>query len=127
MWLTLIMSRGLISLRAEEETEWPDPLAEKVLVTQVFPDEKDEMGEKAIRWMAEPLTDATTREKNPNSMRVKMEMMIMKVQRDFCRALENEENPKYKFQVDRWTRAEGGGGISCVLQARLDPFYSKNY
>ena len=27
-----------------------------------------------------------------------------------------EENPKFKFQVDRWTRSEGGGGITCVLQ-----------
>ena len=66
--------------------------------------------------MAEPLTDAASRESNKNSMRVRMEMMIMKIQRDFCLALENEENPKYKFQVDRWTRAEGGGGITCVLQ-----------
>ncbi len=53
---------------------------------------------------------------NPNSMRVKMELMIMRVQKEFCRALENEENPRYKFKVDRWTRSEGGGGITCVLQ-----------
>ena len=66
--------------------------------------------------MAEPLTDAASRESNKNSMRVRMEMMIMKIQRDFCLALENEENPKYKFQVDRFIRAEGGGGITCVLQ-----------
>ena len=53
----------------------------------------------AANWMAEPLTDAATREANKNSMRVRMEMMIMKIQRDFCRVLENEEDPKYKFQV----------------------------
>ena len=86
-------------------------------MTQVFPQEEDdEEGAKAIDWMAEPLTDLATREANKNSMRVRMEMMIMRVQREFCRALENEENPKYKFQVDRWTRSEGGGGITCVLQ-----------
>ena len=28
-----------------------------------------------------------------------MEMMIMRVQKELCRALENEENPKYKFKV----------------------------
>merc|ERR1719507_1727946 len=49
-------------------------------------------------------------------MKTKMELMCMKIQRDFCRTLENEEDPKYKFQVDRWTRAEGGGGITCILQ-----------
>lgn len=111
--------RGFVTIKAEninEETDWPDPLTEKVLVTQVFPEESDEEGDKPINWMAEPLTDQATREANKNSMRVRMEMMIMKIQRDFCRALENEENPKYKFHVDRWTRSEGGGGITCVLQ-----------
>lgn len=34
---------------------------------------------------------------------------------DFCRALEAEE-PYKKFYVDRWTRKEGGGGVTCVLQ-----------
>lgn len=34
---------------------------------------------------------------------------------DFCRALEAEE-PNKKFYVDRWTRKEGGGGVTCVLQ-----------
>lgn len=38
------------------------------------------------------------------------------VQADFCRALENEEDPSKKFIVDRWTRAEGGGGVTCVIQ-----------
>ena len=56
----------------------------------------------AANWMAEPLTDAATRDANKNSMRVRMEMMIMKIQRDFCRVLENEEDPKYKFQVIAW-------------------------
>ena len=60
--------------------DWPEPSKEKVLVTQVFP-EDDEDSDKAIHWMAEPLTDAATREKNKNSMRVRMEMMIMKIQR----------------------------------------------
>lgn len=38
-------------------------------------------------------------------------------QADVCRALENEENEfPVKFKVDRWTREEGGGGITCVIQ-----------
>lgn len=36
---------------------------------------------------------------------------------EFCRALEAEENEfPTKFKVDRWTRAEGGGGVTCVIQ-----------
>ena len=49
--------------------------------------------------MTQPLTDAETIRNNPNSMRVKMELMIMRVQYEFCRALENEENPSNKFKV----------------------------
>ena len=115
---SMSLIRSFVTLRADtsEITDWPEPSKDKVLVTQVFPEEEDELGAKAIDWMAEPLTDLATREANKNSMRVRMEMMIMRVQRELCRALENEENPKYKFQVDRWTRSEGGGGITCVLQ-----------
>ena len=110
--------RGFVQLKADtssaEVSDWPEPLKDKILLEQIFPNETDV--DDDINWMAEPLTDAATRESNKNSMRVRMEMMIMKIQRDFCRALENEEDPRYKFLVDRWTRAEGGGGITCVLQ-----------
>lgn len=37
-------------------------------------------------------------------------------QYEFCKALENEEESDKKFHVDRWTRPEGGGGVTCVLQ-----------
>lgn len=66
--------------------------------------------------MAEPITEINALEKSPNDMKTKMELFIMKIQADFVRALENEENFGRKFQVDRWHRAEGGGGITCVLQ-----------
>ena len=66
--------------------------------------------------MAEPITDEATREREKDSMRVRMELMILQIQRDFIKALESEEDPKFKFKVDRWTRSEGGGGITCVLQ-----------
>ncbi|WAR07860.1 HEM6-like protein [Mya arenaria] len=53
---------------------------------------------------------------NADSMRIKMEMMIMDIQREFCRALEAEEEDDMKFKVDKWSRKQGGGGITCVLQ-----------
>lgn len=40
----------------------------------------------------------------------------MRIQADFCRALEAEEDADSKFVVDRWMRKEGGGGITCVMQ-----------
>ncbi|CAH1983052.1 unnamed protein product [Acanthoscelides obtectus] len=67
-------------------------------------------------FMADPITPWDKLRKNPNSMKAKMELMIMKVQKDFCRALEKEEDSEFKFLVDRWERKEGGGGITCVLQ-----------
>nr|CAG4646980.1 EOG090X04L5 [Megafenestra aurita]SVE92335.1 EOG090X04L5 [Megafenestra aurita] len=67
-------------------------------------------------FMAEPVTPQETLVKNKDDMKVKMELLIMKIQHDFCRALENEEDPDTKFFVDRWTRSEGGGGVTCVIQ-----------
>ncbi|XP_057372793.1 oxygen-dependent coproporphyrinogen-III oxidase-like [Daphnia carinata] len=67
-------------------------------------------------FMAEPVTPLSTLVKDKDDMKVKMEMLIMKIQADFCRALENEEDPSNRFIVDRWTRAEGGGGVTCVIQ-----------
>ena len=43
----------------------------------------------------------------------------MKVQKDFVNALQREEDPRYRFKVDRWTRTEGGGGVTCILQVSL--------
>uniref|UniRef100_A0A1B6GQL4 coproporphyrinogen oxidase n=1 Tax=Cuerna arida TaxID=1464854 RepID=A0A1B6GQL4_9HEMI len=67
-------------------------------------------------FMAAPITDIATLEKNKNDMKSKMELMIMKIQADFCHALEQQEVGGAKFVVDRWERKEGGGGITCVLQ-----------
>lgn len=68
------------------------------------------------KFMANPITPFDTLRQNRNEMRTQMELMIMKIQADFCRQLEGEENFGKKFQVDRWERKEGGGGITCVLQ-----------
>lgn len=66
--------------------------------------------------MAQPITDEKNLLANEADMKTRMELMIMKIQADFCRALEKEENFGKKFKVDRWEREEGGGGITCVLQ-----------
>ncbi|XP_062563073.1 oxygen-dependent coproporphyrinogen-III oxidase [Armigeres subalbatus] len=67
-------------------------------------------------FMAEPITPKDTLLDNADEMKTKMELLIMKIQADFCRSLENEENFGKKFTIDRWERKEGGGGITCVLQ-----------
>lgn len=68
------------------------------------------------RFMAQPITDEKHLLDEENDMKTKMELFIMKIQTDFVRALENEENFGQKFIIDRWKREEGGGGITCVLQ-----------
>ncbi|KAL0879853.1 hypothetical protein ABMA27_002387 [Loxostege sticticalis] len=89
-------------------------------------------------YMAEPITPVDKLEKSQNDMKTQMELLIMRIQAEFCRALEKEEDqawedektiddydldsdlyvtyPDAKFKVDRWLRSEGGGGITCVLQ-----------
>ena len=66
-------------------------------------------------FMAEPITSKEVLTNKRNDMKTKMELLIMKIQTEFCTQLENLENGN-SFKVDRWTRKEGGGGITCVLQ-----------
>ena len=89
---------GVGSGDVDEKDVWTEKF-ERILSTSTFSDEETENGPDPIKWMAEPLTDKETRDSMPDSMRVRMELMILRVQKEFCRALENEENPKYKFQV----------------------------
>ncbi|XP_071535893.1 oxygen-dependent coproporphyrinogen-III oxidase [Panulirus ornatus] len=69
-------------------------------------------------FMAEPITELSILEGNPDDMKTKMELLIMRIQAEFCRALEQEEGKQAKFTVDRWRRhnPSEGGGITCVLQ-----------
>ncbi|XP_025198624.1 oxygen-dependent coproporphyrinogen-III oxidase isoform X2 [Melanaphis sacchari] len=67
------------------------------------------------KFMADTITDLQTLKSRPEDMKTIMELMIMNIQAEFCRALEKEE-PKEKFKVDRWLRPEGGGGVTCVMQ-----------
>ena len=55
--------------------------------------------EGASQFMCEPITDQETLEDNKDDMKTKMELMIMRIQQEFCEALEREEDPRYRFQV----------------------------
>ncbi|KAI4494005.1 hypothetical protein M0802_009381 [Mischocyttarus mexicanus] len=67
-------------------------------------------------FMAQPITSINKLEENPEDMKTKMELLILKIQADFCKQLESLEENNLRFKVDRWSREEGGGGITCILQ-----------
>ena len=50
-------------------------------------------------------------------MRGKFEAVIRAAQDSICAAVEAEDGGR--FREDAWTRADGGGGISRVLQVRV--------
>lgn len=47
-------------------------------------------------------------------MKLKMEHMVMTMQKKIRDELQRIDGKDFK--VDRWTRASGGGGVSCILQ-----------
>ena len=49
-------------------------------------------------------------------MRLRMEAFIKAQQKDIVSSLEALDPSNKKFRTDTWTRPNGGGGISCVLQ-----------
>ncbi|KAI5928089.1 coproporphyrinogen III oxidase [Camillea tinctor] len=68
------------------------------------------------RSLAE-LDERTKREKGINEqspMRLRMEKFIREQQKAIVSALEEVDGKK--FRADEWTRPNGGGGLSCVLQ-----------
>lgn len=67
-------------------------------------------------YLTDPITSVEHLMNNADDMKSRMELFVMKVQADFVKSLEAEENFGKKFHVDRWLRKEGGGGITCVLQ-----------
>lgn len=44
------------------------------------------------QFMCEPITPMKTLNDNPDDIKTKMELMIMRIQADFCKALEAEED-----------------------------------
>merc|ERR550519_1207798 len=77
-----------------------------------YPTGKGILHAQEIQYMAPPLSDLSGVGQG-SSMRNRMEKFIVTLQAEFCKALEEEENPEHKFRIDRWTREEGGGGITC--------------
>lgn len=71
-------------------------------------------------FMAEPVTNQDALRKNAvTSYQARMEIFIMSLQKQLCQTLEKfeeKQNSNVRFTVDRWTRHEGGGGITCVMQ-----------
>lgn len=79
--------------------------------------------------MADPITPLEVLKKS-DAFRSTFELFIMKIQHDFCRALEDVEKEDAThgrdsavpsetpatFRVDRWERKSGGGGITCILE-----------
>eukprot|EP00118_Oscarella_pearsei_P007874 m.39566 g.39566 ORF g.39566 m.39566 type:complete len:403 (+) comp32759_c0_seq2:43-1251(+) len=65
-------------------------------------------------YMADPITSLDEISKKKEDMKFKMELFCLKLQRQVCHALEEIDGSK--FMVDKWSRKEGGGGVSCVLQ-----------
>lgn len=50
-------------------------------------------------YMAEPITPISELEKNQDDMKTQMELLIMRIQAEFCRALEKEEDEVICNQV----------------------------
>lgn len=94
-------------------------------------DSKDTLYNRNYDFMSVPISpevaELAKNEKQLQNapMRHRFEVFVMQVQAEFCRALEEMEakysieidsNEIQRFQVDRWERSEGGGGITCILQ-----------
>ncbi|ELT88013.1 hypothetical protein CAPTEDRAFT_178054 [Capitella teleta] len=66
-------------------------------------------------FMSSTVTPMEDLKKDPDSLKSKSELLVSRIQAEFCRALE-EVDGKKKFTVEKWDRPEGGGGITCVME-----------
>lgn len=67
------------------------------------------------KYMARPVTSVEKLQETSNDMKSRMEVFILEKQKEICDALQDIEGD-IKFKVDRWDRAKGGGGITCILE-----------
>lgn len=73
--------------------------------------------EEIAQFMASPVTDMKRLLLTPYEITSKMELLIMEIQADVCKAVEALEDSGKKFFVDKWKKDNNtGGGITCVLQ-----------
>uniref|UniRef100_A0A8C5LRA6 Oxygen-dependent coproporphyrinogen-III oxidase, mitochondrial n=1 Tax=Leptobrachium leishanense TaxID=445787 RepID=A0A8C5LRA6_9ANUR len=75
----------------------------------------EELERRCQSFMAPPVTNMQELRDNPGDMKTHMELLILETQAEVCRALAAADGGA-TFTVDKWNRAEGGGGVSCVLQ-----------
>ncbi|KAF2362242.1 Coproporphyrinogen III oxidase aerobic [Trinorchestia longiramus] len=70
-----------------------------------------------LKCVGEPISDAAHLI-GSEDMKVKMEVLILRIQKEFVDALEAEETSGRKFTIDQWTRTseKQGGGITCVME-----------
>ncbi|CAG2162590.1 unnamed protein product [Oppiella nova] len=94
-----------------------------LLSLMLWKSKETEINEKS--FMSETITPLKDLLSDSESMRKKFELFVMKVQKDVCHELQKVEDKdndidgnheSANFRVDRWTREEGGGGVSCVLE-----------
>lgn len=68
------------------------------------------------KFMATPVTSLEALYSNKEDIKARMELLIMEIQAEVCKALE-EVDGQNKFLVEKWSRVkDGGGGITCVMQ-----------
>lgn len=83
--------------------------------TSVLHPQRMRLMAEEVHFMASPMSDLSNVTYN-SDMRLRMESFIMGLQYDLCKALEAQEEGGKKFRVDRWSREEGGGGVTCIIQ-----------
>lgn len=65
--------------------------------------------------LTEPVSGEKTIMENKDKMKYKMEAFITNLQGKIIKKLQELEKDA-KFKVDKWSRAEGGGGITCIVE-----------
>ena len=67
-------------------------------------------------FMAEPISSFEDLVSGvDNCMKNRMELAVMFFQAKICKRIQELETGK-KFIADKWSRSEGGGGITCIIQ-----------
>lgn len=69
-------------------------------------EDSDELARRCSAFMTSPVTDLRELRKRPEDVKTKMELMIMDIQAQVCRALAQVDGVA-DFSVDRWERKEG--------------------
>jgi len=74
------------------------------------------LDQDVLKFMATPVTSLKTLSSNKEDIKSRMELLIMEIQAEVCKALV-EVDGQSQFIVEKWSRTkDGGGGITCVMQ-----------